>query len=325
MARSNLSAAAIMSGTDAVVPATVLKVRKEIYSKLRLTPSEMDLVFEIAQKAGSNPCPEWTSLFCEALTDYVVHQNVPEGYIPQDKADWLIQKLTDNGGISSKTEFAMLIKVMTHALGVPPSLSAFALGQIKAAIINGRRNAIADVDHPAGVATKEDVEALRAVLYAATTGTACHVSREEAEVLFEIADATSRAQNDPSFDDLFARAVGNYLMAISAHAPDAAEALRFEKWLDEKEDLLSFLSRMLHRAPQTNIDIAKREADEEMLRNESEKITNSEANWVIARITRDGKLTSAESRLLQFLGVESRSIPSSLRSLVDKANKAAAV
>jgi len=127
----------------------------------------------------------------------------------------------------------MLIDVMTHALGVPLSLSAFALREIKTAIVNGRRGAVSDQSHPAGVMTKADVESLWSVLYAATTGTAGHVSQEEAEVLFEIAHATARTQTDPSFDDLFARAIGNYLMATSLRVPGAADTLHFEKWLDE--------------------------------------------------------------------------------------------
>jgi hypothetical protein len=310
---------------------TVLQVRRTIYSHDWLTPADMDLVFEVAQKAGRESCPEWTSLFCEALTDYVVHQNDPCDYIPQDKADWLTAKLAANGGITAKAEFEMLIDVMTHALGVPISLSTFALREIGTAIVKGRRDAIHGEDHPAGVVTKADVDAVRAVLYAAKTGTAEHVIQQEAEVLFEIAHATAQAPNDPSFDDLFARAVGNYLMAISLPVPDAAEALHFEKWLDEDESLPGFLARMLHRAPAGSsfnvlqspseayeADLARRDAAESALRSESEKITEPKAAWVIAHLTREGELTSAERRLLQFLGAEAPSIAPTLQPLIEK-------
>jgi hypothetical protein len=267
------------------------------------------------------------------LTDYVVHQNDPSDYIPQNKADWLTARLAKNGGICSRTEFEMLINVMTHALGVPTSLSTFALCEIKTAIIKGRRDAITGEDHPPGVVTKVDVEALRAVLYAAKTGTPGHVTREEAEVLFEIAHATSQA--DPSFDELFARAIGNYLMAINLHVPDAVEALHFEKWLDEKEDLSGFLSRILHRSPVNSFnvfespaeageaDMVRQDANDRTLRNESERITDSEAAWVIAHLTHEGELSSAERRLLQFLEAQALSIAPPLRALIDKANMAA--
>ena len=337
MPSSNAPAALVaLPADEGVVPETALQVRRAIYSHDRLTTSDMDLVLDVARKAGRRPCPEWTAVFCDALTDYVVHQNIPCDYIPQDKADWLRASLVQNGGICSRTEFEMLIDVMTHALGVPTSLSTFALSEIKAAIIKGRREAITGEDHPPGVVSKVDVEALRAVLYAAKTGTPGHVTREEAEVLFEIAHATSHAQADPSFDELFARAIGNYLMAINLHVPAAAEALHFEKWLDEKEDLLGFLSRMLHRAPTLNslnvfgspaeafeADLARQDANDRTLRNESEKITDSEAAWVIAHLTREGELSSAEKRLLQFLGTQAPSIAPPLRAVIDKANMTA--
>ena len=262
MSNPDLAAASLaLPADEGISAATALQVRTAIYSHDRLTRSDMDLVFDVAQKAGREPCPEWTGLFCEALTDYVVHQNVPQDYIPQDKADWLIAKLKQSGGISSKTEFEMLIDVMTHALGVPASLSTFALSEVATAIIKGRRAAIAGEDHSAGVVTKTDVEALRAILYAEKGGSTGHVTKDEAEVLFQIAHTASRV--DPSFDELFARAVANYLMGINVHVPDAAEALHFEKWLGEKESLPGFWSRMLHQSPSSGFfrcfQIAKRD------------------------------------------------------------------
>jgi hypothetical protein len=327
MASSTPPAANTTSPTGAALPATPLELRKTIYSHDRLTPSDMNLVFAVAQKIGGDPSQEWTNVLCEAMTDYLVHQNVPRDYIPQEKADWFVDKLAKGGGMSSKVEFAILIDVMTHAVGVPASLSAFALREIKTAIMSGRRNAITDEKHPAGVVTKADVDALRAVLYAATTGTACHVTQEEAEALFEIAHAVSQA--DPSFDDLFARAVGNYLMAISLRSPDKTEALHFEKWLDEKGNISDFLSRMVQHGPEENsfnmlqspgeaseADLARRDAEDDARRGETEKITDSEAAWVMAHLNRQGKLTSAEMRLLRFLETESPSIAPSLRALV---------
>src|SRR5262249_46326999 len=173
---------------------------------------------------------------------------------------------------------------------------------------------------------------LRTVLYAATTGSAGHVIKEEAEVLFDIAHATARAPNDPSFDDLFARAIGNYLMAISPHAPDLTESLHLEKWLDQTDTLEGFLSRMWSKAwpamperkdfrPLWEIyedHLAHRDTADAALQCQSEEITEAEATWVMAHLTRDGELTSAERQLLQFLKIEAPSIAPSLRDLIDE-------
>ena len=142
MAVSDLTAA------DAISASEALDVRREIYAHDPLTPEDMDLVFRTAQKSADDSI-EWTNLFSEAVTDYVVHQNDPPDYIPQEKADWLVAKLKETGGITTASEFAMLIDVMKSALGVPPSLSAFALREIETAIVSGRRNAIGGGDHAA--------------------------------------------------------------------------------------------------------------------------------------------------------------------------------
>jgi hypothetical protein len=308
MARSDLPAAVADSLVKGmVVPETAAQVRKTIYGHGPLTAADMDLVFAVARNAGANPCTEWTQLFSEAVTDYVVHESDPENYISNDKVRWLMQQLQKGGGISTKAEFAMLLDVMNTALDVPPSLSAFALNEIETAIVKGRRDAFTDEDHPADVVTKPDVEALRAVLFAATSGSTCQITQEEAEALFDIAHATAKGKVDPSFDDLFARAIGNYLMATCLHAPSAAEALHREKWLDEREKLPGFFSRLIGRHSEIGFfdmlktpleladdDMGKLEAADERESAETEKITDGEADWVMAHLTRGGKLTSPE-------------------------------
>jgi len=333
MASSNLSAAVVTSPTEALAPATALQVRKSIYSHDPLTPADMDLVFRTAQKSTGDDSIEWTNLFSEAVTDYVVHQNEPADYIPQEKADWLVAKLRETGGIATASEFAMLIDMMKSALGVPPSLSAFALREIETAIVSGHHSAIGGEDHAAGTVTKADVEALRSVLYAATTGSVGHVTREEAEALFDIAHATAHGTCDPAFDDLFARAVGNYLMAICWHEPTRNEMLHRDQWLNERESLGGFFSRMLMPGPsetyrelmkspleRADEDMAVLERQDDAARAESEQITGAEADWVIAHLTRQGPLTSAETRLLKWLGDEVPALPPKLRALIETAN-----
>jgi hypothetical protein len=331
MAVSELLAAGAISAGEA------LQVRRKIYGHDALTPADMDLVFRTAQKSTGDDSIEWTNLFSEAVTDYVVHQNEPADYIPQEKADWLVAKLKEKGGIATASEFAMLIDMMNGALGVPPSLSAFALREIETAIVSGHHSTIGGEDHAAGTVTRADVEALRSVLYAATTDSAGHVTREEAEALFDIAHATAQGACDPAFDELFARAVGNYLMAICWHEPAGNEMLHRDRWLDERESLAGFFSRMRTPGPsetyrellkspleRADEDVAALERQDDAARTESEQITAAEADWVIAHLTRQGPLTSAETRLLQWLGNEAAALPPKLRALIETANGARA-
>jgi hypothetical protein len=329
MTASDLAAARGISAGQA------LEIRRTIYSHDRLTPADMDLVFRTQHGSTGPDSAEWTQLFSEAVTDYVVHQNDPADYIPEAKADWLAAKLTEMGSIATASEFAVLIDVMKSALGVPPSLSAFALKEIENAIVSGRRTAIGGEDHAAGAVTKADVEALRSVLYAAKSGSVGHVSREEAEALFDIAHATASGACDPAFGELFARAVGNYLTAICWHQPDREQALHREHWLDAHETLFQFL---MHRpAPgqaesvrtlmQSPLDSAEADMEAEVrqddaARAEKAKIAEDEADWVIAHLTRQGPLSAAEARLLQWLGAETSAMPAKLRTIIETTNTA---
>ena len=94
-------------------------------------------------------------------------------------------------------------------------------------------------------------------------------------------------------------------------------------------------SRTLHPAPGSGsfdvfkspseafeVDMATRDAYDLALRNESEKITDSEAAWVIAHLSREGGLTSAERRLLAFLGEGAPAIAPSLRAVIERTSVA---
>jgi hypothetical protein len=67
-----------------------------------------------------------------------------------------------------------------------------------------------------------------------------------------------------------------------------------------------------------DIDAAQNAADAQLMA-EAEKIDASEAEWLIARLQRDGKISAAEKRLLAFLKAESPSIAPALAALMEKA------
>jgi hypothetical protein len=326
-----------MPATGGISAGQALEIRRTIYAHAPLTPADMDLVFRTQRSSTGDDSAEWTQLFSEAVTDYVVHQNDPADYIPQAKADWLAAKLAEAGPIATAAEFALLVDVMKSALDVPTSLSAFALKEIENAIVSGRRSAIGSEDHAAGTLTKADVEAMRSVLYAAKTGSVGHVTRDEAEALFDIAHATASGACDPAFGELFARAVGNYLTAICWHEPDREQALHREHWLDAHETLFQFLMhrpapgqaesvRTLMQSPleQADADIAAEESQDEAALAERAKITDGEADWVMAHLTREGPLSAAETRLLQWLGAETAGMPPKLSALIESTRSRAA-
>ncbi len=323
---------AIASGLD---PAAVLGLRRALYSKDGVTRADLTQLLALGRAAGSGACREYVDLLAEVATDLLVRQVDPPGYIAAADADWLIGQLTDAGGLSCKAEFTMLADMLRYAVSAPPNLAAFAVREIEKAILTGRRTATGQADHAPGIVTSGDVEILHSLVFAPTEGSSLHVTKESAEALFEIAHATAGVQNDPGFDDFFAKAIGNYLMGVAFHGtPGAAEARAREQWADRPASFADFFSKMLEKplaerfgglsAEMKSVDAIeedlltrKNAADAAEIKDAGALKANS-SDWVVAHLTRDGPLSSAEEHLLDFLAKEASSISPALRVLIEK-------
>ncbi|MEM8626621.1 MAG: hypothetical protein AAGF32_01665, partial [Pseudomonadota bacterium] len=156
------------------------------------------------------------------------------------------------------------------------------------------------------------------------------VSRQEAEALFAINDATDEKRNDPAWSDLFVKAIANHIMFVSGYAPPSREdALQRDRWLESRPGVTGFLSRMLTSGPQTVWSSYAAQSSEQraMTRLEEqrramllgEEITTQEANWLSERLVRDGKLSANEQALLDFLRAEKPTLHPSLERLLTKA------
>ncbi len=158
------------------------------------------------------------------------------------------------------------------------------------------------------------MDLLRRILYAFGGDGNVAITRAEAEILFEIEDATNGGPINPAWTDLFVKAIANVLMASSGYAvPSREEALRSEAWLDSRGDLSPF--EMLKAMVTSSLDSVGRSYREqsseeralarlerqriEIITNEA--ITEGEAQWLADRIGRDGKMTANECALLDYL------------------------
>jgi hypothetical protein len=308
-----------------------LTLRKSIYGDRDPQRSDLDDLIARGPEAGADP--DFCALVAEVATDVLVRQVDPEGYVTEADAAWLIARLGERGGLDGRAEFEALKAVLSHAVSVPPALTAFAVREIEKAILTGSRDALGATEHPPGIVTADDVEALRAFVFAPTRGSSLHVDRATAEALFDIAHATAAAENAPGFADLFARAVGNHLMGVAfLGTPDPGEVLRHEAALAEPTSFGGFLSAMRGRASRATVADAMESVDEDeeevigAINAETDRrlaaasvIDSNEAKWVLAHLGRGGDLTLAEKRLLAFLRDEASSAPPEIRALYGKA------
>lgn len=314
--------------------ADVLRLRRNYYDDGHISAEEADIIFALNDACPVQD-PAWADCFVETITDYIVDQAKPEGYLTAGNAAWLIQRVSKDGRIESKTEMELLVSVLDRARWAPQSLVTFALEQVKDAVISGAGPLRSGKVLEPGLVSEADVDLLRRVIYSYGGDGNLAVTRPEAQILFDIDAASAGADNHPSWPDLFVKAVANCVMAASGHAaPLRADALARDAWLDRRGDLsfdkmLAGLAggfkglfdgyreqspeeRALARLALQKIEIVTNEA-----------VTEVEAAWLARRIGSNGRLTPNERALLMFLKAESPLIHPSLQALVDKAAAAA--
>lgn len=312
----------------------VARLRQAYYADSIITPEEAEALFRLNDACPVQD-PAWADCFVEMITDYLVEQVQPEGYLTAENARWLIDRMSADGKVETKTELELLINVIDKARWVPASLVRFALEQVKAAVLTGEGPTRSGLDLGPGIVTEGDVELLRRILYACGGDGSIAITQAEAEILFDIDDATADAANHPSWQDLFVKAVANCVMSASNYAaPSREEALARNAWLERRGelDIGAVLSGMgsavagvlgRYRAQSTEEAAIARLERQKVEIITHEEITPVEAAWLGARIARDGRTTANEAALLRFLKCEAPSLHPDLQKLLDAAGKAA--
>ena len=314
------SLAGRLRDADSLGPEQVRSLRRLVYADDVVSREEAAILLELEESLGPGAPGEWRQLLTEALTDHLVNQVRPAGYISEPDAAWLIERLDQDLG-PGPNAFAMLLRVMERARAVPDPLAAFGLRVVEQVVLSGQGGNVTGECHAPGRVTKADVGALRRVLHVASSEGFGQVTRAEAEVLFGIAEATIDAPNDPSFADLFARAVANHLLSPGGRLPpSAAEALRRETWLDESRPLHVGVGSFFRSAVASLVKgaAAPEPAAAALVTGalSPERIDTAEAQWLAERIGRDGRISDAEHRLLAFLQEETGALPTALADLI---------
>lgn len=316
-------------------PEAVPALRQVIFRDDQVSLYEGALLFEL-NRAGLTPSRDWHQFFPEAIALILVHQVRPEGYVTEEQAEWLIERIEADGKACSRTELEAVLHVMERAQTIPTRLQSFALEAITKAVITGEGRTRPDPTQAegaleVGVIGENEVSLLRRALYAGAGCRGVAISKAEAEILFDLNDATVQVENNPAWSELFVKAIANYLMAISGLTPPPRDvALRREDWLRSpggfEGGLAGFFSQMVGGGLSGLVDaftepdpIATRAQAIDHERAANEPVTETEAQWLVERIGRDGLLHDNEKALLRFLKEESPSLHPALNPLLERA------
>ena len=296
-------------------------LRQDYFKDSKLCKTEAESLFAL-DAAVKDKSAVWDEFFVEAMVDHLVNQAEPVGHISEDNAEWLISCIARNGLVDGPVRLEMLVKVIEVAKSAPEFLLAFALSQVSEAVLNNQGPLAESRLSEKQVICKSDVELLRRMIFGYGSDSGLAVSKAEAEFLFELNDRTAEFENDPAWTDLFARAVGNYLLAtLDGAQPSRAAVLSKDNFLRGDglfdvavNSLKSALAEMrpLHRV----LDSERGVQNDKLAASfaEAEKVTSEEAAWVIERIQRDGDTHENEKALLAFIKEEASELHASLKS-----------
>ncbi|HEX8238537.1 MAG TPA: hypothetical protein VF574_02230 [Allosphingosinicella sp.] len=299
--------ASALRGGAAISPADVLSIRRTVWPDGVVGRAEAETLFEI-HRAARGHSPEWSDFLIEAITDALVNATEPRGYVDDDSAAWLIGQIDRDGRTIGAVELELVVKIVEKALNVPPSLKTWVLAQVERCVLTGEGATRSDGDVRPGVVDEAEVKLLRRLVFASGGDGALVVSREEAEMLWRIKDATLGAANAPEWRRLFVQAVGNHLMAYSSYRPlERPEAARLEAFMnDRRSNVLGFLARMGRPDFGGAARALERSADDHRAAvADAAAVTPTENVWLQFNVARDDKKDELEEALLRFLEEES--------------------
>ena len=292
-----------LSGED------VLALRREAWPDGRISQAEAEAIFALNRQLTSKST-EWVDFFVEALSEYIVNQRAPAGYVDAENAGWLMEQIDTDGELGSMAEIELLVRVFERAQNVPGALKDYAISQMELAVLEGTGPTRDGGQLEAGNVNATEAKLLRRAIFAPASERPAAVGRKEADMLFRLKDATLGADNAPEWKQLFVQGVANYLQGYSNEnaqiSRERAEELQ-AFMTDTKVSVGGFLGRMAKESPNVFGKVFGRKNTSPSREDNvtaAQAVTHSEREWLDARIDANGQVDEYERALLDFLAEE---------------------
>jgi hypothetical protein len=295
-----------------IAAADVLSLRHGFYRDGAISRTEADALFRLHEECKIEAPAEWSFFFIEAITEAIVYQEQPRGYINDEEAEWLLEHILHDGKVSGGLELSLLLHVLDRALSAPNKLKEFAVAHLCAEVIRGEGPSLEGHKLTPGAVDEVEVDMLRRILYAPGGDGQVNITTAEANPLCAIDEATKGGNNSLRWPVLFANAMSQHLMGYIHFTPvSEKEQLRRERWVaDVSASGPRFASRMLEAllsGEAFNVWLKKtpeKDHSLEMMAKtaEAEQVTSSEMNDLKARLWKDGQISMAERAMLDKIG-----------------------
>jgi len=307
-------------GADGDVSAEdVLFLRRNIFADGVVSRDELATLFALGQRAPAGD-REWPDYFAEAAADFFLREEEPHGYLTEEEFEHLKSLMSRGARAAGDLELGLLVTLMEKAVSTPPTMAEFVASEFHRTVSAHRGGP--RISHM-------EADLLRRYLYAAGGAGSIAITRDEAELCFDLHEMTAGANNDPAFSDLFIKAIAAHLMAHVGYRPlPREEALRLHDWVkDQTVNPAGFFGRMVSGGLSGIRDAygkkksvaAKHNEDNAIAAAIAEQVTASEADWLADRIGRNGSFDEVERALLIYMKGLDADLPPKLAALVEKA------
>lgn len=99
-------------------------IKHVIYEDGKIDREEANFLFELNDAVtGKDNAPEWKELFIDAITAYVLEDEMSPDVIDEDEADYLYEQINGDGQIDD-TERALLENIKAKAKNFPEKLAS---------------------------------------------------------------------------------------------------------------------------------------------------------------------------------------------------------
>ncbi len=114
----------------------VLRLKAALHNDGMISADEAEALFTLNETCQLQD-PAWAEFYIDALTDYLVNQVEPEGYLTAEEAKRFTDRIAPDGIVARKSEFDLIVNVLDKSRWSPVSLSRLALQQVKRAVVDG--------------------------------------------------------------------------------------------------------------------------------------------------------------------------------------------
>lgn len=171
-------------------------------------------------------CPEWNSFFVEQLAGFIVNYTYPQGSLDEINVAWLMRMVATDGVVNSAIELELVLHAMEISANVPDELRAFALDQLRLALVEniGGYKLSRAIDRK-GI-TRQDIDYVMRVLRGVGDAGVIKAPPLTWSVLMQVAEATLPVGNHPRWADILS----------ALQLVDYAEPPRRSRWLRIVDD-----------------------------------------------------------------------------------------